>query len=685
MRFVYKRIVLNEGDKQMKSLKGKLTLATCISCLVCLIITAVISYATASVKLQEKECEKAVLQAENGAAEIDEWLYGYATYLEMAAATMEAENLTDFDAAAAYLETLLTDYNEDGILYDIYLTYEDNRMAAGSGYIPDGSVDFTQRDWYLRAMETEGVYYAASYRDADSGRFVITLSKKVMVNGTPIGVLSEDIFIDDVVEIVNQCKAEGNSYAMLIDQNTGVMVHPNEAYGYVDDEPVPISELEGNPYAKLTENLGKEDDLASDTIWVDDYDGVTRGMFIGEVENCGWYVVIALDRSVVSKDTAAMLQGFVAALIVSLIAGIIIISLVTRRVVAPISKLEKIVTANDLSEEIRVNSQDEVGRLAGGFNQMMINLRGLLLTSEEASGMIQDSAGRLKSITEELVDDAYQVRQKMSDIHGMMETQSSDVLDSRQKLLGMQAEIEKFEEHFRQMNELVITANNGLQQSIETVNELGSATAANLDNMNLLQTNVAVLEQKSNDITNIISTITSISSKTNLLALNASIEAARAGEAGKGFAVVAEEIRQLSEQTKNATENIKALVMEIQQQIGDRVEEIQNYGSVFQSNMEVAKQVQEEFFAIERFVENMGKTNQTMTEALQAFVDAKEAMSASFGMIDSNTDSCMQYSKEALEVSTKQAKESDMLKEWSQNLQLQAKELKDKTDNFKKN
>lgn len=668
----------------MKSIKGKLTLATCLSCLICLIITAIISYAMSSVMLQEKESEKAVLQAENGAEKIDKWLYGYATYLEMAAATMEAEKLTDFDQAVEYLEKLLNDYNEDGILYDIYLTYADNRMASGSGYMPDGSVDFTQRDWYLNAMETDGIYYAASYKDADSGRFVITLSKKVVVDGQPIGVLSEDIFIDDVVEIVNQCKAEGNSYAMLIDQNTGVMVHPNEAYGYVNDEPVPISDLEGNPYVQLAESFGKEADATAKTIWVDDYDGIKRGMFIGEVESCGWYVVIALDHSVVSQDTTAMLSGFAAALVVSLMVGVIVISLVTKRVAAPISKLERIVTANDLSEEIHVNSKDEVGRLAAGFNQMMANLRGLLMTSEEASGNIQDSAGRLKSITEELVDDAYQVRQKMSDIHGMMENQSAGVLDSREKLKGMQEEIERFEDRFRQMNELVTTANNELQQNIEIVNELGNATAANLNNMNVLQAHVAVLEQKSNDITDIISTITSISSKTNLLALNASIEAARAGEAGKGFAVVAEEIRQLSEQTRNATENIKVLVLEIQQQIGDRVGEIQRYGTVFQSNMEVAQQVQNEFSAIERFIENMGRTNQIMTEALQAFVDAKEAMSESFGIIDSNTDSCMQYSKEALEVAQKQAKESDMLKEWSWNLQLQAKELKDKTDNFKK-
>lgn len=666
----------------MKSLKGKLTIATCISCLFCLIITAVISYSTASDRLKEKESEKAELLAQNSAEEIDKWLYGYATYLEMAAATLEAEGITGFDEAAAYLTKLLNEYNEDGVLYDIYLTYANNEMASGSGYIPDGTVDFTQRDWYRGAMDKDGVYYAASYKDADSGRYVITLSCRVMEGGKAIGVLSEDIFIDDVVEIVNQCRITGDSYAMLIDQKEGVMVHPNEAYGYVEDEPAALGSLEGNPYEELSGRLKEEG--STDILWVHDYDGVTRGLFTGKVSSCGWYVVIALDKGILSKDTLPMMGGFGIAMIVSLMAGVIIITLVAKRVTAPITKLENAVSSNDLTAEISVTTRDEVGRLAGGFNEMIKNLRGLLETSDEAVSSIKASAGRLKGITEGLVDGSYQVKQKMGEIYSTMETQSDSVSDSHEKLQGMEEEIERFKERFRNMYELVVAANDDLQQNMAVVDALGRATETNMENMNVLQSNVAILEQKSNDITDIISTITSISSQTNLLALNASIEAARAGEAGKGFAVVAEEIRQLSEQTKTATENIKKLVMEIQSQIGDRVMEIQEYGSVFQSNMEVAKQVQEEFLSVETFIENMSKTNEAMTEALQAFVDAQKAMTSSFGMIDRNSKACMQYSKEALSVSEDQTRASEDLKEWSWNLQLQAKELQDRTDNFKR-
>lgn len=76
------------------------------------------------------------------------------------------------------------------------------------------------------------------------------------------------------------------------------------------------------------------------------------------------------------------------------------------------------------------------------------------------------------------------------------------------------------------------------------------------------------LEEKSNEVYNIVSNINDIAEQTNLLALNASIEAARAGEAGKGFTVVADEVRKLAEGTRNSLEDITVIINQFKDEIG---------------------------------------------------------------------------------------------------------------------
>lgn len=104
---------------------------------------------------------------------------------------------------------------------------------------------------------------------------------------------------------------------------------------------------------------------------------------------------------------------------------------------------------------------------------------------------------------------------------------------------------------------------------------------------------ISDLGEESKAIIGIIETITNISNQTNILALNASIEAARAGEHGKGFAVVAEEIQKLSEQTKNAVENIGAIIHEVVRNTEDAVAAMEQNSLYTKDGMESIRKANE--------------------------------------------------------------------------------------------
>jgi methyl-accepting chemotaxis protein len=125
--------------------------------------------------------------------------------------------------------------------------------------------------------------------------------------------------------------------------------------------------------------------------------------------------------------------------------------------------------------------------------------------------------------------------------------------------------------------------------------EASAAMASVRDSSQEVNTVIRELAAKSEQIGNIVATITTIAEQTNLLALNAAIEAARAGEQGRGFAVVADEVRKLAEESQTAAAEISGLIAAIQGQTEHAVTVVGAGAERTEQGVEVVAQTREAF------------------------------------------------------------------------------------------
>src|ERR671931_265629 len=129
---------------------------------------------------------------------------------------------------------------------------------------------------------------------------------------------------------------------------------------------------------------------------------------------------------------------------------------------------------------------------------------------------------------------------------------------------------------------------------------------------------LTAIQQRANDITSVVTTITKVADQTNLLSLNAAIEAEKAGEYGLGFAVVAMEIRRLADQTAVATYDIEKMVKEMQSAVSAGVMGMDKFSEEVRRGVEEIRQVSTQLAQIIHQVQTLTPRFQTVNEGMHA-------------------------------------------------------------------
>ncbi|MCL2019527.1 MAG: methyl-accepting chemotaxis protein [Oscillospiraceae bacterium] len=563
----------------MRSIGFKLTIIMLSVILLGILATTGVSMLISGNVIMSESLEKVLKDTENQTGGIDSWLSYQKSSMATLAATLSQTDDMSREQIALICEAVM-DANEP--FFDVFLGYPDGTATTGSGYVFDYSTWTSyERGWYKLALtDMSKAHITTPYIDAQTGELCITAVHAVVKDRELIGVIAADIFVSDLLEIIMSIDLGSSGYAMLLDSNGDILVHPDSDYAPVGEDYRNIAKVKDNIYSDLWNQILLKDGAVS----FKDSNDVAKYYTACTLSAVDWKMVTILPKSVVTKPITNLIFLVIPITLTVLAVSALLVRMFVKNITGPLIHLtafmKKASSTGDISltdEDKQIvgrasKTKDELGqcisasadfvaRIAEVSDVLKVTANGdltanisLLSERDEMGSSLQTMLSSLNSLFGNINDSTEQVSTGSRQIADSAQALASGSTEQAASVEELTATVSDISEKTKQ-NAVMAGKASELAKTIKQKAEKGNSQ------MNEMMAAVSEINQASQSINKVIKVIDDIAFQTNILALNAAVEAARAGDAGKGFAVVAEEVRNLAGKSAEAAKDTGSLIV----------------------------------------------------------------------------------------------------------------------------
>ncbi|WP_287877582.1 methyl-accepting chemotaxis protein [Aquitalea sp.] len=463
----------------------------------------------------------------------------------------------------------------------LFAGYADKRMIyhLAEKHAPEG-YDPTSRPWYKQAASASSGIVTEPYVFASTKKLGVTVAYPLLRNQQLQGVVGGDISLEGIIGLVQGIKLRGDGYAFLATRNGKIVAHPA-----ADSALKPVAEVMPGLDAALLQQADEHGKLEELEIG-----GRAVFLQLTPVPGSDWVLGSVVDKSAILAPLQGLLITLVVAGLLCSILAIVLAQLALTRLLRGLVRLRDALLEissghADLTHQLQVEQQDEIGQTAEAFNRFVASLRRMFIDVREHAVSLNGELDSLKQVTDTVASQS--------------ERQSEVSSAAAATIEQITVSINHIADNAAMAEQAASDTGTTSAHSAQAVSRLADDIANIAEEVGHLDGALNALGERSGQMNTIIGVIRDIADQTNLLALNAAIEAARAGEAGRGFAVVADEVRKLAERTAKATVEIGQLIDATHGDINTALDDMAGTQRSVASGVEASRMVAQDMSGIQ--------------------------------------------------------------------------------------